>query len=121
MFTLVEECMRRIGLHHQTLTGFTHVPLRDTLVVPIPDRQIAFQHIEKLWKGVPMKWNTHPRRKRALEDRERVARVFSQGPPEQLHLPDIKRRAACFVVLNNVVMNDFFKWRRKVRHISILS
>jgi len=52
MFTLVEECMRRVGLHHQTLPGFTRVPLSDTLVVPIPDRQIAFQHIEKLWKGV---------------------------------------------------------------------
>jgi hypothetical protein len=43
--------MRRIGLHDQTLPGFTRVPLSDTLVVPIPDRQIAFQHIEKLWKG----------------------------------------------------------------------
>ena len=114
MFTLVEECMRRIGLHHQTLPGFTRVPLSDTLVVPIPDRQIAFQHIEKLWKGVFMKWNTHARRERALEDGERVARVFSQCPPQQLHWPDVQRRAACFVVLNNVVMNDFLKRRGEV-------
>ena len=38
----------------------------------------------------------------------------SQCPPEQLHLPDIKRRTAFFVVFNNVVMNDFFKRRGEV-------
>src|SRR6202012_4945882 len=108
MFTLIEECMRRIGLHHQTLPGFTRVPLSDTLVVPIPNCQSAFQYIEKLGKWVLMKWNTHARHYRGLKNGEGVARVFSQGPPQQLHLPDIKRRAACFVVLTNVVMNDFF-------------
>src|SRR5258708_39066747 len=68
-----------------------------------------------------MKWNTHTRHDRHLKNGEGVARVSSQGPPEQLHLPDIKRRAACFVVLNNVVMNDFFKRRGEVCHKTILS
>src|ERR1700685_3993235 len=117
MFTLVEECMRRIGLHHQTLPGFTHVPLSDPPVVPIPNCQSAFQYIEKLRKWVLMKWNSHARHDRRLKNGEGVARVLSQGPPQQLHLPDIKRAAACFVVLNHVVKNDFFKRRGEVRHI----
>src|SRR5260370_23107914 len=121
MFTLVEECVRSIGLHHQTLPGFTRVPLSDTLVVPIPNSQSAFQYIEKLCKRVSMKWNTHTRHDRHLKNGEGVARALSQCPPEQLHLPDIKRRAACFVVLNNVVMNDFFKRCGEVRHKTILS
>src|SRR5258708_24716984 len=121
MLTLVEECVRRIGLHHQAFAGFIHVPLSGALAVPGPNSQSAFQYIEKLRKWVLMKWNTHARHHRGLKNGEGVARVFSQGPPEQLHLSDIKRRTACFVVLNNVVMNDFFKWRREVRHISILS
>src|ERR1700679_2974234 len=121
MFTLIEERMRRIGLHHQTLPGFTRLPLSDTLVVPIPDSQSAFQYIEKLCKWVLMKWNCHTRHHRHFKNGEGVARVLSQSPPQQLHLPDIKRRPACFVVLDDVVMNDFFEWCREVRHISILS
>src|SRR5271163_3382245 len=108
--------MRSIGSHHQTLSGFARVPLSDTLVVPIRDRQIAFQHVEKLCKGVPMKWNTHTRHNRHLKNGKGVARVFSQCPPQQLHRPDIQRRAAGLVVLNNVVMNDFFKRCGEILH-----
>src|SRR5277367_2601733 len=71
-------------------------------------RCLLHDHIVRL-KPVRM-----PEGKTTRLHRERVACVFSQGPPEQLHLPDIKRRAACFVVLNNVVMNDFFKRRGEV-------
>ena len=80
MFTLVEECMGRVGLHHQTLPGFTRVPLSDTLVVPIPDRQIAFQQVEKLCKWVPMKWNTHTRHNRHLKNgKGAVSYLYTDG------------------------------------------
>src|SRR3984885_565711 len=99
MLTLVEECVRRIGLHHETLSGFIHVPLSGALTVPVCKRQRAFQHIEKLRKWMLMKWNTHARHDRGLINGEGVARVLSQCPPQQLHRPDSKRRAACYVVL----------------------
>src|ERR1700722_11170763 len=109
MLTLVEECVRRIGLHYQAFAGFIHVPLGGALAVPGTNSQSPFQYIEKLRKWVLMKWNTHARHDRGLKNGEGVARVLSQCPPQQLHRPDIQRRTSRFVVLDHVVMNDFFK------------
>src|ERR1700721_1583716 len=102
MLTLVEECVRRIGLDHQAFAGSIHVPLSGSLAVPGSNRERAFQYIEELRKWVLMKGNTHARHDRGLKNGEGVARVLSQCPPQQLHLPDIKRRTARFVVLNNI-------------------
>ena len=102
MLTLVEECMRRIGLHHQAFAGFIHVPLSGALTVPVCNCQLAFQHIEKLGKRVLMKWNTHARHNRHLKNGKGVACVFSQCPPQQLYRPNIQRRTACFVVLTAI-------------------
>src|ERR1700722_9689198 len=109
MLTLVEERVRRIGLHHQAFAGFIHAPPSCALAVPGPNSQSAIQYIEKLRKWVLMKWNTHARHDRGLKSAKGGAIVISQCPPQQLHRPDIQRRTSRFVALDHVVMNDFFK------------
>ena len=102
--SLLEECMRRIGLHHHAFAGLIHLPLSRALAVPGPNSQSAFQYIEKTRKWVLMAWNTHARHDRCLINGEGVARGFSPSAlHKQPYRPDIQRRASRFVVLNNVV------------------